>query len=689
MILVESGGAAAADFEAKVLFAQVLEAAGHRPVIDAATLPQDADAFASYEAAPFLAARDEVTLASVIVIGSERIDGLRATQLRALPRMTGAVAGIGRFADRQSMLSAQARLAHATGREPVMTDLSVLSGQALTRTGPLPLFTAAAGGHGPQRPVPHVLLHLSRDLADDPATLAVLSALARRRDLTLAVVLENATATPASAFHAAGVTAYRARELSPGAFAAMADIMVLTGAESPDQRAAMLVLRMLWAGCPVIDMTTGAAMAATGAPVLRGPVHLMALAEYLSGTVLPSRGDITDRVSASVWRAATALHRLEAALGLPRPRGAPPETGKAARRAVFMPTNGVGLGHAARSSLIATGMTTRSKVGFAAFPSCVDLLAGQGFPVEPLVPRTTDHTAASANDLMTYLRLRRIVQRDDVLVFDGGYVFDSVLRVIGERSLRATWVRRGLWQPDQVTPHALEREKAFRQVIVPGEAFAELNHPLSYGPKVRDVGPVVRRLAPPDPVARAALRDRVAAVAGMPFDTLLVSMLGAGVAADRSAQLHLLCQIAEKRPRTLHLVVVWPGAVIAPTLMGRKATRVVRTLHAPEIAAAADLVVSAAGYNAFHECVYNAVPAIFISQMAEFMDDQDARAKAADDRGLAVSVRAHELLLLEREVRAMLDDGRADAIRKRLSEAVLPETGNADAAALIDAEVTG
>jgi Glycosyltransferase family 28 C-terminal domain len=689
MILIESGGATAADFEAKVLFAQTLEAAGHPTVIDAATLPPDADAFMKYEAAPFLAALDAVVPTSLIVIGAEGLDGLRASKLRASPQMVGTVAGIGWFPNRQSMLSAQARLAHATGREPVMADLSALSGHPVTRTGPLPPFVAAAEGPRPQRPVPHVLLHVSRDLADDPMTLPVLSALARRRDLTLAVVLESATTLPVSAFHTAGVPAYRARELSPVALAAAADIFVFSGAETADQRAAMLMLQMLWAGCPVIDMTVGALIAATGAPVLRGPVHLMALAEYLSGTVLPSRGAIADRVTVSPWRAATALHRLEAALGLTCRTDVRPGADKAARRAVFMPTNGVGLGHAVRSSLVASAMGHRDQCGFAAFPSCVDLLTGQGFRVTPLVARTTDHADRSANDLMTYLRLRQVVRRDDVLVFDGGYVFDSVLRVIGEKSLRATWVRRGLWQPGQVTPHALEREKAFRQVIVPGEAFAELNRPLSYGPKISDVGPVVRRLAPTDPSARSALRECLAAATGIPFDTLVVSMLGAGVAADRSAQLHLLCQIAERRPRTLHLIVVWPGAVIAASLLGRKATRVVRTLHALELAASADLVVSAAGYNAFHECIYNAVPAIFISQMAEFMDDQDARAKAADDRGLAVSVQAHELLLLEREVGAMLDGGKADTIRQRLSEVPLPGTGNADAAALIDAEVAG
>ena len=68
------------------------------------------------------------------------------------------------------------------------------------------------------------------------------------------------------------------------------------------------------------------------------------------------------------------------------------------------------------------------------------------------------------------------------------------------------------------------------------------------------------------------------------------------------------------------------------------------------LAAAADLVVTAAGYNSFHEALYNRVPAIFVPQMSAFMDDQRARARAACDRGLAAMVEANELMTLERLV---------------------------------------
>jgi UDP:flavonoid glycosyltransferase YjiC (YdhE family) len=102
------------------------------------------------------------------------------------------------------------------------------------------------------------------------------------------------------------------------------------------------------------------------------------------------------------------------------------------------------------------------------------------------------------------------------------------------------------------------------------------------------------------------------------------------------------------------------------------------------LAAAADLVVTAAGYNSFHEALYNRIPAIFLPQMGTFMDDQQARARAAADRGLAATLESNELMKLERLIVRYLDDGEAEAVCARLAAAELPEPGTARAAKLIE-----
>ena len=145
-------------------------------------------------------------------------------------------------------------------------------------------------------------------------------------------------------------------------------------------------------------------------------------------------------------------------------------------------------------------------------------------------------------------------------------------------------------------------------------------------------------------------------------------------------QIQALAGLFERRSDTLHLVLVWPTAALEPGWFGWRNTRVIRTQHAPVLAAAADLVVTAAGYNSFHEALYNRVPAIFVPQMSTYMDDQRARARAACERGLAAMVEENELMTLERLVNRHLDDGEAEALRARLAAAELPEPGTLRAA---------
>jgi hypothetical protein len=168
------------------------------------------------------------------------------------------------------------------------------------------------------------------------------------------------------------------------------------------------------------------------------------------------------------------------------------------------------------------------------------------------------------------------------------------------------------------------------------------------------------------------------------FDQLIVTMLGGGVASDRAAQMQLLCNMAERRENCLHLIIAWPNAVIAPGLYGWKNTRVIQTQKAQAIAQAADLTISAVGYNSFHETLYNQIPTIFMPQAADYLDDQERRARAASERDLAATVLGTELMQLEREVTAFLDEGKADMIRTALAEIDLPELGNTSAARLIE-----
>lgn len=263
-------------------------------------------------------------------------------------------------------------------------------------------------------------------------------------------------------------------------------------------------------------------------------LDLLALGPFISAEILPNLRRIAERVRGSRFAAARdagSLLRLLEAPARPSRRRSEPVGG--AHPLQSDERRWTGSCAALRPCCRRARQCPRA-AGLRRLPSCSRLIKAHGFDVMPLIGRSGQHTQSHENDLANYVRLRALARDARTLVFDGGYVFDSVYRVILERRLRGVWIRRGLWQASQDNSVALDREKVFDRVIVPGEAFEELNETYSRGDHVRLVGPIVQRLTL-DPARRADLRARLAERFGLPFERLVVTLLGAGVAADRGA----------------------------------------------------------------------------------------------------------------------------------------------------------
>ena len=103
-----------------------------------------------------------------------------------------------------------------------------------------------------------------------------------------------------------------------------------------------------------------------------------------------------------------------------------------------------------------------------------------------------------------------------------------------------------------------------------------------------------------------------------------------------------------------------------------------QSVHASALIPLADLFISAVGYNSFHEAIYGQVPTIFIPQMASFMDDQRARAKAAADREVSILIEPWEHLSLTKKIDDCLAGG-SEKLRENLRGLNLPAAGNLDA----------
>ncbi|HQY43189.1 MAG TPA: glycosyltransferase [Paracoccaceae bacterium] len=691
MICLTPADQSPALLDACLNLARQMSAAGQVVRLDAALVPADLTRGQKYETAVFAA--DPLAgppVSHILVLGAERIVPDTVDRLRGLTRakLHASVVAVGRFAEPGSRIAVKTKIAYATGTEPVVIDLDDLCGPPVLAGCATPALCP------PVLPAPRtaaattLVVHASAERLSESGMIHALSVLRLQPDLRLIVLPETGERDRLKEATAGQLSATDPGEISPEGIAKLADVVAFFDAPAGDERLAGLIISAIAQGKPVLDCTEARSLCATGAPVLSGPDEPGALWPYLERTVLPNLDDISRFITTNPWLERHALHRFLLAAGIAdAPAAARQPADVPTRRTVFLPTNGVGLGHAQRAVLIA-GAMTQGPVTFAAFPSCVPLVQDHGFDCLPLVQKSPDHADPYANDILNYRRLTLNMTPNDLLVFDGGFLFESISRIIAEKGLRAVWIRRGLWQASQLEHLRRQhrgREALFRRIIQPQEAFDELNEPVIYGSPVRAVGPVVQD-APLSTDEKLKVRTDLAHRFGRGFHELVVTMLGAGQAADRSAQTQALCGLFERRPDCLHLIVTWPGATIPPGLYGWRNTRVVQTRRALHLAQAADMAVSAAGYNSFHEFLYHGVPALFIPQMSPFMDDQRRRAQAAARRDLAGAVEPEELLRLSREVRAFLDDGKAASIRDRLAGYDLPQRGTAAAAALIEAE---
>ncbi len=691
MIFVEAGKDDERGLDAKVQFAHLLRQAGYHAVLECESLAEGLTPARQYLVAPLLADLAENAPERLLVIGGDGLEDSVLERIRSYRlRPDTPAALIGRFENRQAAISAQSKLAYALGYEPQLVDLCELQPKPIRAPHVAPLFAVSAPAPVRRAQQLRLFMVLPEEILEDPSTPPVLDTLAQMAHVECRVITSGHGRELMRKQGHPLPSAIGFSDLAPTTLAGMADILAIFGPSLPGEQMAAFSLNLMARGGVVIDATSSDAIVQTGAPVLRGPYALAGLRTFLENQVLPNLEALRNEMAGHPWLQASDLSRLENALGMQRPK--PAETGEnvasgTARRVIFNPTNGVGLGHAQRAAVVASALGDDIDAGFAAFPSCLPMLQAKGFNCLPLVSRSDDFNQPHANDLLNYLRLGQLLTPRDTLIFDGGYVFDSVLRNIVEKQLRAVWIRRGLWQAGQARRTPLEREIYFDKVIVPQEAFDELNIDYSFGKEVHHVGPVVQ-LAPQNASARAALRAGLAQRFGRDYTHLVVTMLGGGVAADRTAQMQTLCAQIAAHPDWLHLMVVWPNGKVGAPLYGWENSFPVMTQRALGLAQAADVLVSAAGYNSVHEVLYHGIATIFIPQMASYMDDQERRARALSDRDLAVTVSADELMALQRHLADFLEGDKAAEIRANLQAQTLPDTGTERAARLVE-EVAG
>lgn len=351
---------------------------------------------------------------------------------------------------------------------------------------------------------------------------------------------------------------------------------------------------------------------------------------------------------------------------------------------MFLTSNGTGLGHLTRSMAVARRLEPGVEPAFFTLSAAAPVVRRQGFLVEYM---GSYDTPGAGSHLQWGRRLQRRLGRllaelsPAVVVFDGAHPYPAALRALRALPEATTvWSRRPLWQPGRGGA-ILALAAAFDLVLEPGELAAEADAGLTAARRSEAVrvDPIVfcepSELAPREEAERAlGLRPGMV--------NALVA-LGQGPEVDAAVGRCLERLAGEPGVQVVALESSISSRLDVPdgVVLLRDTYPVSRHYRA------FDLAVSASGYNAYHELLRFAVPTLFVPMRRE-LDDQAARARYAQETGLALACEGPGSKRLEPLLEELLDPARRGAIAARLAELDLG-AGAAEAARILSRLAAG
>ena len=345
---------------------------------------------------------------------------------------------------------------------------------------------------------------------------------------------------------------------------------------------------------------------------------------------------------------------------------------KSAGNVLFTASNGIGLGHLVQLMAVAKHLPPHIRPVFATMSQAISIVRSAGFavhyiPGERYLNARSDHWNAWLEH-----EVARLIAFHDAcgLVFSGVWCYDGILLAGARRAgFPMAWLRIPMWKR-QLWDSSVQRARYFDLVLDAGEIAQARNvgARIPYEDRVHAVPPILF-CDREEWLSREAARARL----GLDPDRPAVLLqLGAGNNQVLHPIIdHMLSVLARMGPYQVviaewvnadHVLDSWPGV------------KVLRDFPNAKFLPAFDFVVSASGYNTFHEMMAGGIPTVFVPSENQETDDQLGRAQFAQEEGLGLCVRASEIEGFEEAVVALADP----ATRMRIAESCRrrwPENG--------------
>lgn len=357
-------------------------------------------------------------------------------------------------------------------------------------------------------------------------------------------------------------------------------------------------------------------------------------------------------------------------------------TAKRESRVMFVPSNGIGLGHVTRALAVARRLPDDFTPFFVSMAQAAPIFEHFGFQSEYMPSHKEIGVSAEKwDDWFRYELHQKLDQFDaDLVVYDGNHAFPGLIDAVNAHGrARLVWMRRGMWG-GTASPY-IENGRFAELIIEPGEIAHSA-----------DVGLTATRRDETSPVGPITLLDKSELLPAekakealcLPADAPAVLLqLGGGANRDVLALVDKIVHELKSFPDLQIVMAEWGNGLYDLPLWEN--TRILRGFPISKYFNAFDFSIAAAGYNTFHEVLEFQLPTIFIPNRDPSMDDQGGRADFAQDQGAGFVLAEDQMFHLKALCDALLNEAARNVVRQNCQN--LSQPNGASGAAQLIAEV--
>jgi len=323
-------------------------------------------------------------------------------------------------------------------------------------------------------------------------------------------------------------------------------------------------------------------------------------------------------------------------------------------RFLFVSSNGVGMGHLSRLLAVARRLPESADAVFLTMSQALPVIQQFGFQAEYIpfhhltqsnIQRWNSWLSKTLDQILTAYSIKGVV-------FDGNVVYPGIIDAVSPRlDCPLIWIRQGMWQKDQDNAPSLRSAEDVDLIIEPDDVASDFDTGASVEHRnaVVVVDPI--RLLESDEILP---RDEGCRALGLnPRHRYALIQPGAGNNYNFIDLVDRTIEILERTRIARPVIAEWLtsdfGLDLWPSVTRLRCFPISRYYRA------FDFTLSATGYNSFNEIIGFGVPSVLVPNLNRSMDDQRARAVAADRHGAAIHLGREKVPILEQVLGGMRD----------------------------------